>query len=58
MTSSEGFHHHFNIIAKFVCCGCYTKKNDAFKLISSDVIKSDGCLSFQLPFELLIEIPV
>ena len=25
LTSSEGFRHHFNIISKFVCCGCYMK---------------------------------
>ena len=58
MTSSEGFQHHFNIISKFVCCGCYMKKNADFALISFDVLKWHECLSFQLPFELTVEIPV
>ena len=52
MTSSKGFQHHVNIISKFVCCGCYMKKNVAFTLISFAVLKWDECLSFQLPFEL------
>ena len=39
MTSSEGFQHHFTIISKFVCCGCYIKKNVAFTLISFAVLK-------------------
>ena len=26
MTSSEVFQHHFSIISKIVCCGCYMKK--------------------------------
>ena len=34
MTSSEGFQHHFTIISKFVCFGCYMNKNVAFTLIS------------------------
>ena len=58
MTSSKGFQHHFNIISKFVCCGCYMKKNAAFALISFAVLKWHECLSFQLPFELTVEIPV
>jgi hypothetical protein len=53
MTSSEGFHHHFTIISKFVCCGCYMKKNVAFT-----VLKWHDCLSVQVPFELPVEIPV
>ena len=32
MTSLEGFMYSFNIISKFVCCGCYMKKNIAFTL--------------------------
>ena len=58
MTSSKGFQHHFNIISKFVCCGCYMKKNAAFALISFAVLKWHECLSFQLLFELTVEIPV
>ena len=58
MTSSKGFQHHFNIISKFVCCGCYMKKNAAFALISFAVLKWHECLSFQLPFELTVELPV
>ena len=58
MTSLKGFQHHFNIISKFVCCGCYMKKNAAFALISFAVLKWHECLSFQLPFELTVEIPV
>ena len=57
MTSSEGFQQHFSIISKFVCCGFYMKKNVAFTLISFAVLKWDVCLSVQLPFELLFEIP-
>ena len=34
MTSSKGFQLHFYIISKFVCCGCYLKKNAAFALNS------------------------
>ena len=37
--SSKGFQHNFNIISKFVCCGCYMKKNAAFALISFAVLK-------------------
>ena len=58
MTSSKGFKHHFKIISKFVCCGCYMKKNADFALISFAVLKWHECLSFQLPFELTVEIPV
>ena len=58
MTSSKGFQHHFNIISKFVSCGCYMKKNAAFALISFALLKLHECLSFQLPFELTVEIPV
>ena len=58
MTSSEGFQHHFSIISKFVCCGFYMKKNVAFTLISFAVLKWDEYLSVQLPFELLVQIPV
>jgi hypothetical protein len=58
MTSSEGFQLHFTIISKFVCCGCYMKKNAAFTLISFAVLKWDDCLSVQVPFELPVEIPV
>ena len=58
MTSSKGFQHHFNIISKFVFCGCYMKKNAAFALISFAVLKWHECLSFQLLFELTVEIPV
>ena len=36
--SSEGFQHHFTIISKFVCCGCYMRKNVAFTLISFAVL--------------------
>ena len=52
MTSSEEFQQHFSIISKFVCCGFYIQKNTAFTLISFAVLKSDECLSVQLPFEL------
>ena len=55
MTSSEVFHHHFTIISKFVCCGCYMKKNVAFTLISFAVLKGDDCLSVQVPFDLPVE---
>ena len=55
---AKGFQHHFNIISKFVCCGCYMKKNAAFALISFAVLKWHECLSFELPFELTVEIPV
>ena len=58
MTSSEGSHHHFTIISKFVCWGCYMKNNAAFTLISFAVLKWDECLSVQLPFELPVELPV
>ena len=58
MTSSKGFQHHFNIISKFFCHGCYMKKNPAFALISFAVLKWHECLSFQLPFELTVELPV
>ena len=58
MTSSEEFQRHFSIISKFVCCGFYIQKNTAFTLISFAVLKSDECLSVQLPFELPIHIPV
>ena len=34
------------------------KKNVAFTLISFTVLKWDVCLSVQLPFELLFQIPV
>ena len=34
------------------------KKNVAFTLISFTVLKWDDCLSVQLPFELLVQIPV
>ena len=37
--SSEGFQHHFTVISKFVCCGCYMKKTIAFTLISFAVLK-------------------
>ena len=56
MNSSEGFQHHFNIISKFVCCGCYMKKNVAFTLFSFAVLKWDECLSVQLPLQLLLEL--
>ena len=39
MTSSVGFQNHFTIISKFVCCGCYMKKNVAFILISFAILK-------------------
>ena len=58
MTSSEEFYHHFDIISKFVCCGCYSKKNVAFTLISFAVLKCDECLSVQLRFQLPVQIPV
>ena len=58
MTSSEGFQQHFSIISKSVCCGFYVKKNVAFTLTSFAVLKWDECLSVQLPFELLVQIPV
>ena len=48
----------FTIISRFVCCGCYMKTNVAFALISFAVLKWDDCLSVQLPFELLVKIPV
>ena len=34
------------------------KKNVAFTLISFAVLKLNDCLSIQLPFELLVQIPV
>ena len=34
------------------------KKNAAFALISFAVLKWHECLSFQLPFELTVEVPV
>ena len=34
------------------------KKNVAFTLISFIVLKWDDCLSVQLPFELLVQVPV
>ena len=46
----------FNNISKFVCFGCYMKRNAAFTLISFGLLKWDECLSFQLPFELPFEI--
>jgi hypothetical protein len=46
------------IISKFACCGCYMKKNVAFTLISSAVLKWDDCLSVQVPFQLPVQIPV
>jgi hypothetical protein len=58
MTSSEGFQHHFTIISKFVCCGCFMKKNVAFTLTSFAVLKWDDCLSVQVPFQLPAQIPV
>ena len=58
MTSSEEFQRHFSIISKFVCCGFYIQKNTAFTLISFAVLKSDECLSVQLPFELPVQILV
>ena len=57
MTSSERFQLHFSIISKFVCRGCYIKKDVAFTLISS-VLKRDDCLSVQALFELLVQIPI
>ena len=56
MTSSKGFQLHFYIISKFVCCGCYMKKNADFAPISFAVLKWHECLSFQLLFELTVEI--
>ena len=58
MSSLEGFHHHFTIISKFVCCDCYTEKNVAFTLISFAVLKGDDCLSVQAPFEYPVQVPV
>ena len=29
----------FNIISKFVCCGCYMQKSEAFTLISFGLLK-------------------
>ena len=55
MSSSERFQHNYTIISKFVCCGCYMKKNVAFALISFAVLKRDDCLSVQVPFELPVE---
>ena len=48
----------FNIISKFVCCGCYMKKNVVFTLISFAVLKRYDCLSVKVPFELQVQIPV
>ena len=58
MTSSEEFQQHFSIISKFVCCYFYMKTYVAFTLISFTVLKSDDCLSVQLPFNLPFQIPV
>ena len=58
MTSSKGFEHHFSIISKFVFYGFYRKKSVAFTLISFAVLKSDDCLSVQVPFKLPVQIPV
>ena len=38
MTSSEGFQHRFTIISKFVCCGCYMKKNVSLLLYRNEMI--------------------
>ena len=43
MTSSKGFQQHFTIISKF---------------ISFAVLKSDDCLSVELPFELPVQLLV
>ena len=45
MTSSEGFQQYFSIISNYVCCGFYMKKNVAFTLLSSAVLKWDDYLS-------------
>ena len=34
------------------------RKNVAFTLITFAALKSDECLSFQLPFDIQVEIPV
>ena len=58
MTSSDGFHHHYTITSKVICCDCYVKNNVALTRISFAVLKCDDCLSVQLPFELLVQIPI
>ena len=46
-----------NIISKHFCCRCYMHKNVALTLIYFAVLKWEWCLSFQLQFELPVEIP-
>ena len=58
MTSSEGFQQHFSIISKDVVVVFNMKKNAAFKLIYFAVLIWDDCLSVQLQFELLVQVPV